>query len=161
MSYRSYSDYNLNCPTVYLSQAKKPSYDDDFDSEVDDDDDENLLQLKQVNVDNKNISTNPNKHNKGKSRKDASEDDSEEDSDFEDPDELEVPGGGKDLDTIRKITGNSVVLTPKASPGKLVKRIGYESQSIPVYIYWVCRSESSTAIVSLLYQLIPIVTFII
>ena len=32
-------------------------------------------------------------------------DDSEEDSDFEDPDEIEVPGGGKDLDTMLKVTG--------------------------------------------------------
>ena len=67
-------------------------------------------------MENKNISATT---NKSKSRKDASEDDTEEDSDFEDPDEIEVPGGGKDLDTIRKITGSSVPSAPKATPGNI------------------------------------------
>ena len=73
-------------------------------------------------MDNKNISAS---NNKAKSRKDASEDDTEEDSDFEDPDEIEVPGGGKDLNTIRKITGNSVTSAPNATPGNILNRTVY------------------------------------
>ena len=77
-----------------------------------------MLQVTQVSVDNKNNST-P-KRNKAKNRKDASDDDTEEDSDFEDPDEIEVPGGGKDLDTIIKITGNPTASNPEPIPGTVI-----------------------------------------
>ena len=50
--------------------------------------------------------------------KEASDDESEE-SDFEDPDEIEVPGGGKDLDTMLKVTGKPINPTTEPSPGRL------------------------------------------
>ena len=97
-------------------QAQRPSYDDDFDSEVDDDDDgEEIVQVKQVvPLDSKNKSKI--KRNKLKTGKDASDDDTE-DSDFEDPDEIEVPGGGKDLDTLLKVTGKPALPITDPSPG--------------------------------------------
>ena len=58
-----------------------------------------------------------NKPGKLKTGNDASDNDTEEDSDFEDPDEIEVPGGGKDLDTIIKVTGNPTKPNPGPSPG--------------------------------------------
>ena len=51
-----------------------------------------------------------------KGGKDDSDD--EEDSDFEDPDEIEVPGGGKDLDTMLKVTGKPSKTKNIQTPGK-------------------------------------------
>ena len=76
-----------------------------------------MLQVQQVNVDNKNNSST--KRTKTKNVKDASDDDTEEESDFEDPDEIEVPGGGKDLDTILKITGNPTTSNPEPIAGNI------------------------------------------
>ena len=75
-----------------------------------------MVHVKQISINNKNKSSN--KPGKLKAGKDASDNDTEEeDSDFEDPDEIEVPGGGKDLDTIIKVTGNPTKPNPGPSPG--------------------------------------------
>ena len=103
---------------LVLFQPQRPSYDDDFDSEVDEDEDENMLQMKRVTVNNKN-----NPPTKQSKTKDGSDEDTEEDSDFEDPDETEVPGGGKDLDTIFKITANPTSSKPEATAGKSSRHI--------------------------------------
>ena len=56
-------------------------------------------------------------------------DDSEEDSDFEDPDEIEVPGGGKDLDTMLKVTG-------KPSKKKNVQTAGKQFSFYRHSLWW-------------------------
>ena len=77
------------------------------------------MQVKQVvSVNNKNKSKI--RKIKIKTGKDASDDDTE-DSDFEDPDEIEVPGGGKDLDTILKVTGKPAIPITEPSPGQFYK----------------------------------------
>ena len=75
------------------------------------------MQAKQVDASSKNNKTNRN--GKVKAVKENSDNDTEEDSDFEDPDEIEVPGGGKDLDTMLKVTSNPVKANIEPSPGKL------------------------------------------
>ena len=76
-----------------------------------------MVHVKQISINNKNKSSNK-ASGKLKAGKDASDNDTEEeDSDFEDPDEIEVPGGGKDLDTIIKVTGNPTKPNPGPSPG--------------------------------------------
>ena len=76
-----------------------------------------MVHVKQISINNKNKSSNK-APGKLKAGKDASDNDTEEeDSDFEDPDEIEVPGGGKDLDTIIKVTGNPTKPNPGPSPG--------------------------------------------
>ena len=75
-----------------------------------------MVHVKQISINNKNKASS--KPGKLKTGKDASDNDTEEeDSDFEDPDEIEVPGGGKDLDTIIKVTGNPTKPNPGPSPG--------------------------------------------
>ena len=64
------------------------------------------------------------KHNTMKGGKDDSDD--EEDSDFEDPDEIEVPGGGKDLDTMLKVTGKPSKPKNIQTPGKLMIKFPFD-----------------------------------
>ncbi len=74
-----------------LSYFQARSFDDDFDS---DPEPEEVTPEKQKSINNK-------------------KDDDDEDSDFDDPDLIEVPGGGKSLETIQNLkSGNAAASMP-------------------------------------------------
>ena len=92
----------LNCD--YLQASKKPSYDDDFDSEVDEDSEEEEQQKKaepppsttsaSAAQQSKSGKSNNNKKSKG-----GGADSSDDSDDFSDPDDMQIPGGGLSLGT--------------------------------------------------------------
>lgn len=85
----------------HTQASKKPSYDDDFDSEVDEDSEEEEQQKSApaaaaAAAPAKTAAAKTGGSGKGNKKADESSDD----SDFDDPDDIQVPGGGISLDVL-------------------------------------------------------------